>query len=158
MKTLAKISIALACAALLMVGAYLLTSRLGVDSEVSVSPAKSENALLESAKQSGVSLPEDLENYFVVTLRVSLNSYSPFKAQWINLSLKGEDEGAAALSSNAWLKEMPAFGKREGEQALYISFLSPKDSEQRQAQLEYYIFGRYHSVDILTGDAQEGDQ
>ena len=151
MKTLAKICIVLACAALIVLGAYVLSSNLSLNCSVTVVPASEAEAEIKAARDSGRELPGDLKNYNLVTLSVSIRSYSPFKAEWINLSLKGGDENAPVVSSNAWLRDLGAFSRAEGDSAMYISFLSPSDSDIRSAQLEYYIFGRYHSKTVSSG-------
>ena len=152
MKTLAKIMIALACLALLALGAYALSSKMEVEARVSVLRAKDAAETLEKARQSGIEVPGDALQGYVVTLSVDMRSYSPFRAEWISLTLKGDDADATVLEGIGWLRDMPAFGKLEGDRAMYITFLSSSDSPVRQAQLEYYIFGRYHMIEISMKD------
>ena len=150
MKTLAKISIALALIALLALGAYMLSSNLSVKATVSVMPALEASDAIKGAREKGYELPGDLENYNLVTFTVYVRSYSPFKAEWMSLNMKGGDEDAPVVDSGNWVRELKAFGRLEGDDAMYIYFLSPSESTARQAQLEYYIFGRYHFSNINT--------
>ncbi len=158
MKTIAKICLALASALIILAAAYALSSRLSVTPEISVTAAADMPEKFELVKSeiaagdyAGVSAPGDINEYSFVTVKTNLKSYSPFRAEWITLSLR--QEGALQVESNAWVRDMPAFGALEGDDAPYVTLLVRSSSFEGTAQLEYYVFGRYHSREIGVSGA-----
>ena len=150
MKTAAKICIVLACLALLAAGAYWLTSYLSVSFEITRFPASEQRERFEEIKKGvaggayeDVSSLGSIEEYSFVTVRAELGSYSPFKTEWITLSVDPLEGDVLTVSSNTWVKEMRSFGKSEGDEALYVTILTKSAETQRSGKLEYYIFGKY---------------
>ena len=176
MKTVAKISVVLACLAVLVVAGYALSSRLDLNGRVHALPASADaeafaalQKSVERGEYEGAYALSDADGYYFVTVSVDVKSYSPFKTEWINLKIESED-GAQILDrdtrrkgdvtgdtllvseKNAWLREMESFGKLESGDSLTLTLLSPSEHPHLKAYVEYYIFGRYHisEVDLKT--------
>ena len=175
MKTVAKISAALACLVLMAVLGYVLSSRMALRGEISMQNANENSQAFKAVKErlagrdaEGLRLSGKAQEYSFLTLTVELRNYSPFKAEWINLIVESEDgqvfdlassgqnEGAASLSEgdllilekNSWLKELEAFGKLESGSGLSVTLLYRGEQPRIRASVEYYIFGRYHSREV----------
>ena len=173
MKTVAKISIVLACLAILLAAGYVLSSRLSLSGNITVIPASEDMATYEVLKErisTGVSDSNmrirKAEDIYFVTLSVEMKSFSPFKTEWINLIVENEDGTIMEIGSsntdafttsenflsiieqNTWLREINAFGKLEDGDSLYITFFSSSDAPNLKAYVEYYIFGRYHRQEV----------
>ena len=169
MKTVARISIVLACLAILLAAGYVLSSRLSVSGSVTVTSAAENKEAFDDLKarwpQAG--LTAQAQAYSFVTLSVDMKSFSPFKTEWINLIVENENGAIVETESrnagemslqkgdllvsekNTWIRRMDAFGKLEGADGLYITFLaSASEQPSLRAYVEYYIFGRYHRQEI----------
>ena len=155
MKTAAKICAAIACIALILAVGYVLTSKLSVTGEVKVVPAEKDAELfnriagdVDAGLYEGIHALGSIDSYCFVTLKAEDASFSPFKTEWITLSLDSEEGDTLVVSSNAWVPEMQSFGKLDGKDALEIKILTSSKNERRTGKLEYYIFGRYHSCPL----------
>lgn len=177
MKTVARVFIVLACLAILVVVGYAVSSRLSLSGRISAEPAADKEAVyavlkeqVESGEYEGISKLSGAEGYHFVTFRVNIKNYSPFRAEWVTLCVESADgariidkdtqlkPGEAPVSledgdllvceKNAWLRQIDAFGKLEGDDCMYVTLLSSTRDPALRATLEYYIFGRYHSLEI----------
>lgn len=177
MKTVAKIFIALSCLAVLAVAGYILSSRLSLSGRLKTVPAMEAAEAFDTLKKQvvdgeyeGISALSKVEKYYFVTVRIDIKSYSPFRTEWINLRVESAsdariidkdtrirqgdvpvslDRGDLLVSDKvAWLKEMEPFGKLEGDDAMYVTLLSASKEPELKAYVEYYIFGRYHSIEV----------
>ena len=148
MKKFAWFCVVLACLALALAAAYIFSSRLSVDGEVRVVPAsymqKDFDEMLASGAVSG-----DADEYWFVLVRADIKSRSPFSAEWITLTLDKLSGDQEVLSSNAGPLDLEPFGTLSGDDGMYITLLTRSLDENRRARLEYYIYGRYHVVELL---------
>lgn len=177
MKTVARICICLSCLALLLAVGYVISSRLSLSGKISAQPAINDEggfeeikAQVEKGEYAGITALEGAEKYHLITVRVNIKSYSPFKAEWISLRVESADgawivgkdtplrpgdapvslEGGDLLltEKNAWIRQIDSFGTLGDEGGLYVKLLSSNRDPALRAYLEYYIFGRYHSLEI----------
>ncbi|MBO7384913.1 MAG: hypothetical protein J6U63_01070, partial [Clostridia bacterium] len=59
-----------------------------------------------------------------------------------------EDGDLLLIEKNTWIRQIDGFGKLEDDGGLYVKLLSTDRDPALRAYLEYYIFGRYHSLEI----------
>ena len=153
MKTIAKISACIACLAILLALWYVITLRLSLSASVTVTPASKDREAFEaikddirSGKYGKIEVPGSAEDWSFVTVKVEIKSYSPFKTEWISLTHDGAKD-AITVDQNTWIREIDAFGKLEGDDAMTVTLLTKDPDAIRTAQLEYYIYGRYQMLE-----------
>ena len=152
MKSLAKFltGITLVIAALLAY--YLYSSNLPVALSVKqVSAAERSEEFnkiredIENGKYEGVTVPHSIDAYSFVTLTVSAKNFSPFPAEWAQFVPKGMEGDIVLLPDDAGPKDIGRF--KEG--AFTVTYLTSNPETYRTGWLEYYILGRFHSVEAL---------
>ena len=158
MKTIAKILTGLVIAILLFVGYYVVSSRLSARVQVSVLPAASdENAFrsvaenVKNGQYEGVSSLDAINKYYFVTVQTDVRNYSLFPAEWAQFTVRPADSDALIVSSDAGPADVPSFGSG----TFRVTLLTQSDSASRSGWLEYYIFGRLHSLEVAPSVSPE---
>lgn len=98
---------------------------------------------IENGKYEGVSAPYSIDSYFFVTITVSAKNFSPFPAEWAQFVPKGADGDIIVLLGDAGPKDIGRFKEAE----FSVTILTSNPDAYRTGWLEYYILGRFHSVE-----------
>ena len=98
---------------------------------------------IESGKYEGVSAPYSIDAYSFITLSVSAKNFSPFLAEWAQFVPKGADGDLVVLLDDAGPKDIGRFKESE----FTVTILTSSPETYRTGWLEYYILGRFHSVE-----------
>lgn len=151
MKTISKILTGLVIAVLLFVGYYVVSSRLSTAVKVSVLPAKSDEETFRSINQAvregqyeGISSLDSIENYSFVTVSAEAKNYSLFPAEWAQFTIRPIEGDTLIVSSDAGPKDISSFGTGN----LSVRLLTRSTDSTRSGWLEYYIFGRVHTLEV----------
>ena len=157
MKSTAKFLTGITLVVVALVAYYILSSQLSVFLDVRVQPAtQNAEAFLKisdevaQGKHEGVYSLKPMEAYSFVTVTAEIKNYSPFPAEWTQLVLKAENGDLLTVSSDAGPKDIPAL--KEGTVSLTI--LTESKEPNRGGWLEYYIFGRSHSIEVFPETAK----
>ena len=151
MKTLAKFLVGLVVAVLLFMGYYVLSSRLMADATVSITPATDRVEEYERIQNDvaaglyeGLDALDTIDAYYFVTFSVNVRNFSLFPAEWAQLTARAEDGDALIFSSDSGPKDIPSFGSG----AFSVTVFTRSRDRARSGWLEYYVFGRLHSLDV----------
>ncbi|MBQ1257233.1 MAG: hypothetical protein IIW08_00780 [Clostridia bacterium] len=98
---------------------------------------------IENGKYEGVSAPHSIDSYFFVTLSVSAKNFSPFPAEWAQFVPKSAGGDIIVLLNDAGPKDIGRFKEAE----FTVTVLTSNPEAYRTGWLEYYILGRFHSVE-----------
>ena len=98
---------------------------------------------IENGKYEGVSVPYSIDVYSFVTLTVSAKNFSPFPAEWAQFVPRSVDGDIVVLSEDAGPKDIGRFKEAE----FTVTILTSSPETLRTGWLEYYILGRFHSVE-----------
>ena len=149
MKAIAKFLTGIVIVVALAAVYYIVSSKLPMRMEVSVVPASVQKERFSQITQEvsaglydGVSALDDINEYSFVTIIASASNFSPFTAEWTQLSPKRLDGDLLICETDAGPKDIPPF--QTGD--LSVTILTKNDSADRSGWLEYYIFGRFHSI------------
>lgn len=151
MKSIAKFLIGLTMAAVLLIGYYLISSKLPMEMTVNIVPAafrqedfdiiKDEIA---TGKYGGIYSLEDINNYAFVTISLHADNFSPFTAEWTQFTPKTLDGDLLIYQSDSGPKDIKSFNSDDFTVTLFTS----NRYIERSGWLEYYIFGRFHSIQV----------
>ena len=125
MKKLAIFMLILALMVLLVFGGYFYTSRLNVSFEREITPS---------------------DEGYTVCVTAHIKSISPLKTEWMTLTVDALPGDGETLYANAGPIDIEAFSETD----LSVSFVSTS-ADERTGRLEYYILGRYHSIELASG-------
>lgn len=142
MKRFAVVLLVLALCCVAIIGAYAWSSRLEVTFTAESVPA-TENAELFSS----LNVKDDINTCRFVTVRASFKSRTPFKTEWMTLSLNSMDGDIILVDSDAGPNEIDGFA----EGTMFVTLLTRSPERFRAGRLEYYVFGRYHCSEITYG-------
>ena len=150
MKTLAKFLTGLTVAVLLAIGYYVLSSRLLASATVDIVPATDRVEEYERIQNDvaaglyeGLDALDTIDAYYFVTLNVSARNFSLFPAEWAQLTARADEKDALIFSSDSGPKDIPAFGTG----TFSVTVFTRSRDRARSGWLEYYVFGRLHSID-----------
>lgn len=132
----------LLCAA--AVGGYILTSKPAAVYSVVYAPA--DDALYAEAQNLSELKLQEKSKYRVCSITLDLTFYSPFKAEWMTFTPVLEEGDVLIEGTGFGPGDVDAFGKK----TITATILTRSDA-LRSARLEYYLFGRYHSI-VFTED------
>lgn len=151
MKSLAKFLVGITVVVLILVVYYIISSRLSTVVDAEIVPASRQQSQFDTiaadiarGRYEGVSPLGDVNNYAFVTLNIEADNFSPFTAEWTQYKLKQENGDVLLLISDTGPKDIAPF--KSG--AFSITVLTSSDNQYREGWLEYYIFGRFHSLKI----------
>ncbi len=151
MKTIAKFLTGLTIAIVLFLAYYIVTSQLFTDVTVTVTPAKQNEARfneiaydIRTGRIEGVEALGDINDYSFVEFTVNARNYSIFEAEWAQLSVRAEDGDVFTVQSDLGPKDIKSFSN-DGFSA---TLLTKSSEENRSGWLEYYIFGRAHTLQL----------
>lgn len=154
MKSTAKFLTGLTLVIVALIAYYIFSSKLSVTVDVRVQPAYTNQEMflkiseeVQSGKHEGVYSLEPMENYSLVEVTVDIRNYSPFSAEWIRLVPKSEEGDILITDADIGPKDIPSF--KTGKVSLLL--LTKSDEQNRGGWLEYYIFGRSHSIEVFPG-------
>ena len=152
MKAFAKFLTGVAFVIVALLAYYIYTSNLPVIMNVQVQSAleKSEEfaqiqADVQAGKYEGVSSLYSIDAYSFVTLTVSAKNFSPFPAEWAQFVPKTTNADAVVLLTDAGPKDIDRFK----EATFTVRILTTSPEVYRMGWLEYYILGRFHSVEAV---------
>ncbi|MDY2770201.1 MAG: hypothetical protein SOU13_09825 [Eubacteriales bacterium] len=156
MKTIAKFLTGLTVALLLFVGYYVWSSSLPAEVSVRVEPASAYpedfaavQQMVQDGKLEGVSALDTIQAYYVVTIDVNVSNYSLFTGEWAQLQVRGVDGDLVLLSLDGGPKDIPSFGQNTFSARVFTR----SAQEARGGWLEYYVFGRLHTIEISSAAA-----
>lgn len=159
MKAIAKFLTGLTAALLLFVGYYVWSSILPAEVSVRVEPATAfpeefaaVQQMVQDGKLDGVSALDAIQAYYVVTIDVDVSNYSLFTGEWAQLQVKSVDGDLVLLSLDGGPKDIPSFGKSDFSARVFTR----SAQEIRSGWLEYYVFGRLHTIEITSASAKAG--
>jgi len=152
MKSTAKFLTGLTLAVVLVVGYYIISSRLFLNVQTSAVPAIQRQAEFEqivedvnAGRYEGVLSIGDINAYSFLTIEIEAKNFSPFTAEWIQFATKRLDGDVLISMQDAGPKDIPSF-KTDN---FTVTVLTENPETIRGGWLEYYIFGRFHSIDAL---------
>ena len=150
MKSLAKFLTGITLVIVALLAYYLYSSNLPVVVSVKQVNAteRSEEFYkiredIENGKYENVSVPYSIDAYSFVTLTVSAKNFSPFPAEWAQFVPKGMDQDIVVQLDDAGPKDIGRFK----EATFTVTILTASPETLRTGWLEYYILGRFHSVE-----------
>ena len=150
MKSFAKFLTGVAIVIVALLAYYIYTSSLPVVMDVHVQSAleKSEEFAqiqkdVQNGKYEGITALYSIDSYSFVTLTVSAKNFSPFPAEWAQFVPKTTDADAIVLLADAGPKDIDRFK----EATFTVTILTSSPETFRTGWLEYYILGRFHSVE-----------
>ena len=150
MKSFAKFLTGVAFVIVALLAYYIYTSNLPVVLDVYVQSASEKQEEfsniqrdVEAGKYENVSALYSIDSYSFVTLTVSAKNFSPFPAEWAQFVPKTTDEDAIVLLTDAGPKDIGRFK----EATFTVTILTSSPETYRTCWLEYYILGRFHSVE-----------
>ncbi|MBQ6716330.1 MAG: hypothetical protein IJN21_07405 [Clostridia bacterium] len=150
MKSFAKFLTGVAFVIVALLAYYIYTSNLPVVLDVYVQSASEKQEEfsniqrdVEAGKYENVSALYSIDSYSFVTLTVSAKNFSPFPAEWAQFVPKTTDEDAIVLLTDAGPKDIGRFK----EATFTVTILTSSPETYRTGWLEYYILGRFHSVE-----------
>lgn len=152
MKSLAKFLTGITVVVVLLVGYYILSSTLSTTVTVQVQPASQRAEDFESLKSDvaagkyeGVYSLGDIGSYSFVTVNVEAENFCVFPAEWAQLFLKEEPGDLLTLTSDSGPKDIDRFKADE----FSVTLLTESSEPFRGGWLDYYIFGRSHSIEVF---------
>ncbi|MBR3928410.1 MAG: hypothetical protein IKJ65_05330 [Clostridia bacterium] len=153
MKAFAKFLTGITLVIVSLLAYYIYSSNLQVAITQEAVPAAEKNeefrkilSDVENGKYEGVSTLDSIDAYSFVTLTVSAKNFSPFPAEWAQFVEKKSDADAVVLLTDAGPKDIDRF-----KEARFTATILTKDpSALRTGWLEYYILGRFHSVEAVS--------
>ena len=101
------------------------------------------SAQVAEGKYEGVDSLGDISEYCFIDVSVGLKNISPFKAEWITLSVNSAAGDVLLLSDEAGPCDISAFSNG----TVSLTILTRDASVIRSGRVEYYIFGRYHCIE-----------
>ncbi|MBE5791076.1 MAG: hypothetical protein E7322_02830 [Clostridiales bacterium] len=150
MKSFAKFLTGVAFVIVALLAYYIYTSNLPVVLDVHVQSASEKQEEfsniqrdVEAGKYENVSALYSIDSYSFVTLTVSAKNFSPFPAEWAQFVPKTTDADAIVLLTDAGPKDIGRFK----EATFTVTILTSSPETYRTGWLEYYILGRFHSVE-----------
>ncbi len=150
MKSFAKFLTGVAFVIVALLAYYIYTSNLPVVLDVHVQSASEKpeefsniQRDVEAGKYENVSALYSIDSYSFVTLTVSAKNFSPFPAEWAQFVPKTTDADAIVLLTDAGPKDIGRFK----EATFTVTILTSNPEANRTGWLEYYILGRFHSVE-----------
>ena len=150
MKSFAKFLTGVTFVIVLLLAYYIYTANLPTILNVSVEKAaerSEEFSRIREDVQNGnyenVSHLDSIDSYYFVTLNLNAKNFSGFAAEWAQFVLKPMEEDVLVLLTNAGPKDIERFK----EASFTITILTSSPEPDRCGWLEYYILGRFHSVD-----------
>ena len=151
MKKIAKLLTGITIVVLLFVGYYILSSRLYTDVHVTVTPAREMQTEFERVSEDvalgrydGLTALDTIGSYSFVTLDVTAKNYSIFEAEWAQLTMRTVDSDVLLYSQDDGPKDIASFGTGR----FSVTILTRSTNIARSGWLEYYIFGRLHSLNV----------
>jgi len=157
MKSFAKFLTGVTFVIVLLLAYYIYTANLPTILNVSVEKAaeRSEEFLkiqedVKNGNYENVSHLDSIDSYYFVTMNLSAKNFSPFAAEWAQFVLKPMEEDVLVLLTNAGPKDIGRFK----EASFTITILTSSPEPDRCGWLEYYILGRFHSVDAAIKKAE----
>lgn len=152
MKSFAKFLTGITFVIVALLAYYIYSSNLPVQLDVSVQRASErseEFAKIAQDVQNGVyeglSALESIDAYSFVTLTVSAKNFSPFPAEWAQLVPKSAEGDVVSVLTDAGPKDIERFRQA----GFSLTILTKNPTAERTGWLEYYILGRFHSVEAL---------
>ncbi|MBQ3078761.1 MAG: hypothetical protein IJC48_02010 [Clostridia bacterium] len=149
MKSFAKFLTGLAIIAALLVGYYILSSSLPAEMDVSVTEASAMQTefqaleeLVANGHYEGITSLDDISRYSFVTITIEARNFSPFPAEWTQYTPKGIEGDMLVYMQDAGPKDIRPFQTDD----FYVTILTENPTAERSGWLEYYIFGRFHSL------------
>ena len=146
MKNIAKFLTGLMLAVALLIGLYIFTSRLSCTVEVKVVPAYQRESVFLALTEDLDEAPLSAEDCCFVTFTVTAKNYSLMPAEWTQLTLRPADEDILVAESDIGPKDIPSMGF----DTFSTTVLTKSGSIPRSGWLEYYIFGRHHSLNVAS--------
>lgn len=150
MKSFAKFLTGITVVIVALIAYYIYSSTLPLQMTVEVTSAAEKTEAFEKVaaavlkgEYENVSSLQSAENYYFVTLSVSAKNFSPFPAEWAQFVPKPHEGDVLVVSSDAGPKDIDRFK----EDDFTITLLTSSSDNARTGWLEYYIFGRFHSVE-----------
>ncbi len=157
MKTIAKFLTGLTIAIVLFLAYYIISSRLSVDVTVTVTPASQVEARfneiaydISTGRIEGAEALGSVNEYSFVEIYVDARNYSIFMAEWAQFSAKALDGDAYTVESDIGPKDIKSFSNGK----FSVTLLTKSGDADRSGWLEYYIFGRAHTLQ-LAPDANQ---
>ena len=149
MKSFAKFLTGVAFVVVALLAYYIYTSTLPVILSVHAQGALEKPEAfskisedVKAGKYEGVSALHSIDAYSFVTLTVSAKNFSPFPAEWAQFVAKTTDADALVILTDAGPKDIDRFK----EEDFTVTILTTDPEAERTGWLEYYILGRFHSV------------
>lgn len=99
---------------------------------------------VQDGKYEGVTTLYSIDAYSFVTLNVSAKNFSPFTAEWAQFVPKTTSADTIVLLTDAGPKDIDPFKEAE----FTVTLLTTSPDVYRTGWLEYYILGRFHSVEV----------
>lgn len=157
MRAMAKFLVGLTAAVMLFVVYYVLSSRMSASVSVEVIPASMQASRFEAlmqdvarGKYEGAAALGDIGEYSFVNIVVNADNYSLFTSEWAQYKLKPLDGDALVIESDAGPKDVRSF--KSGR--FSITILTQTSEAHREGWLEYYVFGRFHSLKVAPERAE----
>ena len=152
MKATAKFLTVLTLIIVSLVVYHAISRRLSISPDLRIQPASSNPELfqkiasdVENKTYEGLESLGPIENYSFVTLKAGIKNYSPFPAEWTQLELKSEIGDLVTVNADVGPKDIAPF--KTGE--LSLTVLTESSEAYRSGWINYYIFGRPLTVDVL---------
>lgn len=150
MKTFAKFLTGVTVVIVALLAYYIYSSNLALSVNVTIVPA-SERADdfdkiamdVQAGDYENISALRSMEEYYFVTIDVSAKNFSPFPAEWAQFVPRPIEGDVIIASQDAGPKDIERF--KEGR--FSVTLLTTARETTRTGWLEYYVFGRFHSVE-----------
>ena len=98
---------------------------------------------VSAGKYEGISALPSIDACSFVTMTVSARNFSPFPAEWAQFVPKTQNASEIVILTDAGPKDISRF--READ--FTVTILTTNPEAFRTGWLEYYILGRFHSVE-----------
>ena len=158
MKNFAKFISVFSLILALVCGYYIISSDLSVITTVTVIPAESKKDEFYQISQEiaeglygDVKLDGDISDYNLVTVKIDVRNYSLFEAEWAMMQIKEDEYDLLIMPGDTGPKDISSFSA----DSFTLTILTASDSKDRTGWLEYYIFGRFHSLKFENEDLKK---
>lgn len=141
MKKFAVFCLVLGIICALIVGGYIWSSVPECVYRSVTVPASSNKAAFDEAKIMSDAEFDDISEYYICTVTADVKSRSPFKTEWMTFTPELTAGDIIIEGIHMGPDDVEPFGA-ETIKALILT----KKPAERASRLEYYVFGRYHSI------------
>lgn len=154
MKSFAKFLTGITLVVALLITYYILSSRLYMQVDIRVVPARERAEDFAHVKENvdnglygDIGDLEDIDAYYFASIVVKAKNYSLFSAEWAELSVRTIEGDVMLFARDIGPKDIGGFGADSFE----VTLLTRASEQQRSGWLEYYIFGRQHTLEVNAG-------